>query len=112
MKEGTYIDVNGQPKALGGDLTKLRYAKGLSQGAKKILDNLDARSSNIAGTHDSQEDAISNTCESRTLWNFRLRNLLTVRTGHCVDDEAGPNKEMRSRYDTGRKSRMARTAQA
>eukprot|EP00971_Amphidinium_carterae_P155382 3081675-Amphidinium_carterae.1 len=52
MKEGTYIDVNGQPKALGGDLTKLRYAKGLSAGAKKILDNLEARSSNIAGTHE------------------------------------------------------------
>eukprot|EP00971_Amphidinium_carterae_P149495 2964067-Amphidinium_carterae.1 len=51
MREGTYVDVNGQSKALGGDLTKLRYVKGLSPAAKKILD-LEARSGNIAGTHE------------------------------------------------------------
>eukprot|EP00971_Amphidinium_carterae_P317485 6311741-Amphidinium_carterae.2 len=36
MQKGTYLDVNQQLRAIGGDLHRLRYVEGLFEGAKPL----------------------------------------------------------------------------
>lgn len=50
--KGKYLDVNGEMKAVQGDLTKLRHVPGLSQAALKVLSNTEARARNVPGTHE------------------------------------------------------------
>ena len=50
---GQYIDINGATKAVNGDYSRLRHLKTpLSAAALCLLDNMAARSQNIAGTQD------------------------------------------------------------
>eukprot|EP00971_Amphidinium_carterae_P310749 6175213-Amphidinium_carterae.1 len=49
---GKYVDISGEMKAVNGDLSKLRYVHNLSAAARKILDNCEARTRNIPGTHE------------------------------------------------------------
>jgi len=51
LRQGVYVDVNNQNKAVNGDLSKLRYVPGLSAAAQKLLGNAEARTKNIPGTH-------------------------------------------------------------
>ena len=51
LRQGVYVDVNNQNKAINGDLSKLRYVPGLSAAAQKLLGNAEARTKNIPGTH-------------------------------------------------------------
>ena len=51
VNNGIYIDSNNEQKAVKGDLTKLRYVPGLSTAAHKVLNNLEARTRNVPGTH-------------------------------------------------------------
>ena len=52
LEKGTYRDVNGDDKAIKGDITKLRYVPNLSQAAHAVLRNAEARASKIPGTHE------------------------------------------------------------
>ena len=52
LEKGTYRDVNGDDKAIKGDLMKLRYVPNLSQAARAVLKNAEARASKIPGTHE------------------------------------------------------------
>ena len=52
MQYGMYVDINGENKAVNGDLTKLRHVPGLSAAAHKMITNLEARTRNVAGTHE------------------------------------------------------------
>ena len=49
---GTYIDVTGKRQPVNGDLSKLRWVPRLSSAALKILDNVQAKSRKLAGTHE------------------------------------------------------------
>lgn len=51
VRDGVYLDTNNEQKAVNGDLTKLRYVPGLSEAAHKVLNNLEARTRNVPGTH-------------------------------------------------------------
>ena len=51
LRQGVYVDVNNQNKAINGDLSKLRYVPGLSAAAQKLLSNAEARTKTIPGTH-------------------------------------------------------------
>lgn len=51
LRQGVYVDVNNQNKAVNGDLSKLRYVPGLSAAAQKLLGNAEARTKTIPGTH-------------------------------------------------------------
>ena len=48
--KGKYIDPTGQQRAIGGDVSKLRFAK-LSPHERKVLDNVEGRARQIPGTH-------------------------------------------------------------
>ncbi|CAE7250581.1 pfh1, partial [Symbiodinium natans] len=52
---GKYKDVTGEMKAIKGDLSKVRYAPNLSEAAKKVLDNCEARTRRIPGTHEVRQ---------------------------------------------------------
>lgn len=52
LEQGTYVDVNGQNKAIKGDLSKLRHVPKLSDAAKKVLMNAEARTRKVPGTHE------------------------------------------------------------
>ncbi|CAE7430528.1 unnamed protein product, partial [Symbiodinium sp. KB8] len=51
LVKGKYLDVSNQARPINGDLSKVRFA-GISPAAEKILDNTEARSRNIPGTHE------------------------------------------------------------
>ncbi|CAE7244158.1 pfh1 [Symbiodinium natans] len=52
LHHGKYMDLSNQIKPVKGDLSKVKYSIGLSEAAKKVLDNCTARCRNIPGTHD------------------------------------------------------------
>ncbi|CAE7251314.1 pfh1 [Symbiodinium natans] len=52
LHHGKYMDISNQIKPVKGDLSKVKYSIGLSEAAKKVLDNCTARCRNIPGTHD------------------------------------------------------------
>lgn len=52
LNTGTYLDINNEKKAINGDLSKLRFAPNLSAAARKMLDNLEARTRKQPGTHE------------------------------------------------------------
>ena len=51
LHNGVYVDINNDNKAVNGDLSKLRYVPGLSPAAKKLLNNFEARTRHVPGTH-------------------------------------------------------------
>ena len=52
LQRGTYVDVNGDKKAVNGDLSKLRHVPDLTDAARKVLSNVEARTRRVAGTHE------------------------------------------------------------
>ena len=52
LEKGTYVDVNGESKAIKGDMSKLRHVPNLSNAAKKVLMNAEARTRKVPGTHE------------------------------------------------------------
>ena len=52
LAHGKYRDISGVFKAVNKDFTKLRYVPELSDAARRLLDNIEARSRNIPGTHE------------------------------------------------------------
>ena len=52
LEKGTYVDVNGENKAIKGDMSKLRHVPHLSNAAKKVLMNAEARTRKVPGTHE------------------------------------------------------------
>lgn len=44
--------INGERKAVNGDLTKLRRVPTLSAAARKMLTNMEAPARNVAGAHE------------------------------------------------------------
>ena len=48
---GTYLDTNNELKPVNGDLNKVSYVPGLSVGAHHVLNNLQARTRKVPGTH-------------------------------------------------------------
>ena len=52
LEKGTYVDINGDNKAIKGDMTKLRHVPNLSNAAKKFLMNAEARTRKVPGTHE------------------------------------------------------------
>ena len=48
---GVYVDTNNDRKAVNGDMTKLRFVPNLSVAAHKVLNNLEARTRKVPGTH-------------------------------------------------------------
>ena len=52
LEKGTYADVNGENKAIKGDMSKLRHVPNLSNAAKKVLMNAEARARKVPGTHE------------------------------------------------------------
>lgn len=52
LEKGTYVDINGENKAIKGDMTKLRHVPNLSNAAKKFLMNAEARTRKVPGTHE------------------------------------------------------------
>ena len=52
LQDGICIDVNGEKKAVKGDMAKLRHVPTMSVEAQKVLDNVEARSKKVPGTHE------------------------------------------------------------
>eukprot|EP00435_Cladocopium_sp_Y103_P028722 s3575_g7.t1 len=48
---GTYLDTNNELNPVNGDLSKVAYVPGLSVGAHHVLNNLQARTRKVPGTH-------------------------------------------------------------
>ena len=51
VHQGVYVGTNGENKPVNGDIAKLRFVPTLSTAARKVLDNLEARTRNTPGTH-------------------------------------------------------------
>ena len=51
VHQGVYVDTNGENKPVNGDIAKLRFVPTLSVAARKVLNNLEARTRNTPGTH-------------------------------------------------------------
>ncbi len=49
---GKYLDVDGKMRDVRGDITKLRWAPGLSNAALKLLRNIEHMSQKLPGTQD------------------------------------------------------------
>lgn len=52
LATGKYLDITGEFKAVKGDMTKLRHVPGLGEAARKVLNNVEARTRTIPGTHE------------------------------------------------------------
>ena len=55
LHKGSYIDINGERKPVKGDPLKLQYVPELSDAARVVLKNVEARTSNISGTHGTRK---------------------------------------------------------
>ena len=51
LQHGVYIDSNNENKSVNGDMAKLRYVPGLSPAARKVINNFEARTRKVPGTH-------------------------------------------------------------
>ena len=52
---GSYIDVNGQPRPVKGDVTKLQYVRGLKPMARKLLKNMRHTAHGLPGTQEARK---------------------------------------------------------
>ncbi|CAE7878855.1 pfh1, partial [Symbiodinium necroappetens] len=52
LQSGQYRDINGDLKPVGGVLSRLHFVDGLSDMANKVLNNCEARTRHIPGTHE------------------------------------------------------------
>ena len=53
--KGSYIDVNGQPRPVKGDVAKLRYVQGLKPMARKLLNNMRHTAQGLPGTQEARK---------------------------------------------------------
>ena len=51
---GKYTDINGREQSVLGDMTKVRYVKGLSTAAQRLLTNLEHTSRRLPGTQETR----------------------------------------------------------
>eukprot|EP00913_Durusdinium_trenchii_P028771 g26982.t1 len=58
VKDSKYVVINGERKAVNGDLTKLRRVPTLSAAARKMLTNMEAPARNVAGAHEEGCDCL------------------------------------------------------
>ena len=72
MCTGKYRDVSGELKAVKGDLSKVRYVHGLSNAAKRVLDNCEARTRNVPGTHEVRKTMRHQTHANRVCYGTAL----------------------------------------
>ena len=52
---GSYVDVNGQPRPVKGDITKLQYVRGLKPMARKLLANMRHTAHGLPGTQEARK---------------------------------------------------------
>ena len=52
---GSYIDINGHPRAVKGDVTKLQYVRGLKPMARKLLKNMRHTAHGLPGTQEARK---------------------------------------------------------
>eukprot|EP00438_Fugacium_kawagutii_P006753 Skav200266 [mRNA] locus=scaffold4437:38715:48406:+ [translate_table: standard] len=52
--KGTYIDVQGKPRAVKGDISKLQYVQGLKPMARKLLRNMRHTAQGLPGTQEAR----------------------------------------------------------
>ena len=72
LRNGKYIDITGELKAVKGDVTKLRHVPGLSEAAKKTLANVEARTRNIPGTHEVRKTMRHQTHANRVAYGTAI----------------------------------------
>ena len=72
LRNGKYRDITGEPKAVKGDVTKLRRVPGLSEAAKKTLANVEARTRNIPGTHEVRKTMRHQTHANRVAYGAAI----------------------------------------
>ena len=53
--KGSYIDVNGQPRPVNGDVAKLRYVQGLKPMARKLLNHMRHTAQGLPGTQEARK---------------------------------------------------------
>ena len=53
--KGSYIDVNGQPRPVKGEVAKLRYVQGLKPMARKLLNNMRHTAQGLPGTQEARK---------------------------------------------------------
>ena len=51
---GQYIDVNGKPRAVNGDVSKLQYVRNLTPAARKLLGNMRHTARRLPGTQEAR----------------------------------------------------------
>ena len=51
---GQYIDVNGKPRAVNGDISKLQYVRNLTPAARKLLGNMRHAARRLPGTQEAR----------------------------------------------------------
>ncbi|CAK9033585.1 ATP-dependent DNA helicase, partial [Durusdinium trenchii] len=69
---GTFTDINGVDKGVNGDFTKLRHVPNLSDGARKVLSNVEARTRNIPGTHEVRKTMRHQTHANRVCYGTSM----------------------------------------
>ena len=72
LHAGTYIDLTGEVKPISQDLTKLRHVAGLSEAAKKVFSNVEAKTRNIPGTHETRRTMRHQTHGNRVSYGTAL----------------------------------------
>ena len=75
LDKGTYVDVSGAHKPVKGDMTKLKFVPGLSDAARKLLMNCEARTKKIPGTHEVRSTMRHHTHAYRV--NYGLAQFVT-----------------------------------
>ena len=75
LHKGVYLDVSGAPKPVNGDMTKLKFVPGLSDAARKLLMNCEARTKKIPGTHEVRSTMRHHTHAYRV--NYGLAQFVT-----------------------------------
>ena len=69
---GTYISPAGELRPVGQDFAKLRQVPNLSEPAQKVLDNVEARTRNIPGTHENRKTMRHQTHANRICYGTAL----------------------------------------
>ena len=72
LHHGTFTDINGVDKGVNGDFTKLRHVPNLSDGARKVLSNVEARTRNIPGTHEVRKTMRHQTHANRVCYGTSM----------------------------------------
>lgn len=107
VKDGLYVDINGEHKAVNGDLTKLRHVPTLSAAAHKMLTNVEApRPQRGRNPRGAKHHAASDARLPRQIRVGHLHHLFAIRARFHPHGPNGPGQAIRSSHCAGQQQAL------